>query len=363
MIINDNSYVEFNSYLSVDIIKIQKNEEDGKLTSYEEAVKDDIREKVNTNTVLFTTFGEITGTSTSEKSVQAYYFDPEGSLSNATISIFRKTPQQKYYDFICTLDNKGFNMADYNVLNDHYYHYMASAIVDTGIEPRPDSGDLPRIRYYVYENKDKYGNDIYIKTTFDTWSICDLEETDEEHIYQVTDHTWKLGLNIESENVTRNVGINSWDTLGKYPKQAYGQKNYDSSQFTGLLGSFEEYNVYDLSHPYDEEFIENYGEDKSVYVDNPAEYYPSVQKYQYTEQENFSKSHGTDTEKLMSWNDFVSNGKLKLLRDLKGNAWIIQIVDSISYDINNQSNYKQTTISFSWKEVEDINMSSIIGTL
>lgn len=263
------------------------------------------------------------GTTSSEKSVQAYYFNPNGTLSNATITIFRKTPKQKYYQYVCTLSNKAFKLSDYNVLNEHYYHYMASAMIDSGIEPEPGSADLPRIRYYVYENKDKNGNDIYIKTVFDTWSICDLDETDEEYLYRVVGNTWKLGLNIEGENITRNIGVSSWDTLGKYSKQAYGQKNYDSGQFTGLLGSFEEYDVYDLNNPYDEDFKKNYGDDKSVYVDNPTKYYPYQSKYQYTERENLFNSHGVDTEKLDSWNDFISNGKLKLLRDLKGNAWIV----------------------------------------
>ena len=51
----------------------------------------------------------------------------------------------------------------------------------------------------------------------------------------------------------------------------------------------------------------------------------------------------------------------EILRDIKGNAWLVQIIESPSYTIENASNLKQTTISFSWKEAEDINSYSIIG--
>ena len=72
-------------------------------------------------------------------------------------------------------------------------------------------------------------------------------------------------------------------------------------------------------------------------------------------------AYALETEKLDAWLKFCSDGELKLLRDMKGNAWLVQIAESYSYKIDNASNLKQTTISFTWKEAEDINSYSIIG--
>lgn len=70
--------------------------------------------------------------------------------------------------------------------------------------------------------------------------------------------------------------------------------------------------------------------------------------------------YARENDKLLAWNEFISNGELKLLRDRKGNAWIIQVADSTSSNINIVANNQPTTISFTWKEAIDINNTSIV---
>ena len=65
-------------------------------------------------------------------------------------------------------------------------------------------------------------------------------------------------------------------------------------------------------------------------------------------------------EKLIAWREFCNNGKLKLLKDTKGHAWVVQITDNPSRSIDVRSERMPTTISFNWIEVEDISSVSII---
>ena len=51
------------------------------------------------------------------------------------------------------------------------------------------------------------------------------------------------------------------------------------------------------------------------------------------------------------------------LKDIKGNAWIVQIIDSPRSSIELNSNIYQTTINFSWQEMENVSDYSIIEVL
>ena len=85
--------------------------------------------------------------------------------------------------------------------------------------------------------------------------------------------------------------------------------------------------------------------------------------YRYTEKENLQSLYARETEKLESWKEFCANGNLKLLKDIKGNAWIVQIIDSPRSSIELNSNIYQTTINFSWQEMENVSDYSIIDVL
>jgi len=45
---------------------------------------------------------------------------------------------------------------------------------------------------------------------------------------------------------------------------------------------------------------------------------------EYTEKKTHLKNaYALETEKLEAWIDFCTDGNLKLLRDIKGNAWLV----------------------------------------
>lgn len=311
------SYVKFNSLINVDIIKVDKD-----ITmTFEDALSD--KEEMRSTTVLFNNF---------EETIDASYFAPDSSIAGANFVLYRRTPNQTYYDYVCELQNGEYRFTDYNVVNGQYYHYLAAVELQT-------STDEPI--YEIYQNREENGELSYTKTAWGSWAICNIEESeDDPNIYIKTGNTWTLMYNIADENLTQNLSITTWDTLGKYPKISLGQKNYDSATFSSLLGSMEEFNEY------------------STFQDILNETYKTV--YQYTERENLNDPYSTEMEKLISWREFCNDGKLKLLKDVKGNAWIVQILSNPTRSINIQSNLQLTTISFDWQEVVDKNEVSIV---
>ena len=111
--------------------------------------------------------------------------------------------------------------------------------------------------------------------------------------------------NIPEEILSQNMSVTTWDTLGRYPKFSLGQRNYDSASFNGLLGLMKEYKQYNT---YQDILTDNY-----------------KQVYQYTERINLDDPYSREMEKLIAWKEFCNNGKLKLLKDVKGNAWVCYI--------------------------------------
>ena len=320
----DQSYVRVNSLINVDLIKVDTNISD----TFEQAMTQ--KEKMLSTTILHNSF---------KTSIDASYFSPEDPISGQNIEIYRKTPYQKYYDYVCTLEEGSYELYDFNIVNQEYYHYLAS------IELLQSTGES---QYLVYQNVTDTGDLRYYHTNWSTWSICDIQETTDENIYVCSDKVWVLGYNIENADLVQNTSVTTWDTLYKYPKTSILSKNYSSSTFTGLLGEIREYDVYDITE------TQNDGQIIQTITKQT--------KYGYTEREN-NDLYARNEEKLLAWNEFISNGSLKLLKDIKGNKWVVQVQANPIKQINYQAYGMPTTISFDWVEILDSDTISIIGDL
>lgn len=328
-------FIRFNSCVNVDCIKIST------ITSNTLKQAREENNYLNGDLVILTDFK--TGTS-----VDADYYSPSGQ-GGASMTFYKKTPRQKYYDLVCQIQG-GYFIGDYNILNNEYYHYMVAVGMPDPTSPNNPLTGKPNIVYNIYQNQAK-GQDEglleYIKINWNSWSICDIEESaeDENTYIKKGGSVWKLAFNISEESLNQNLSITSWDTLGKYPKISIGQRNFESSTFTCLLGAMEEY-------------VEKYTKHNC----NNREETDYIKKiYGYTEKENPNSIYSRENSKLDSWKKFCSNGNLKLLKDVKGNAWIIEIVGIPNNNIDIRSNIQETMISFEWQEVVDINKVSIIG--
>lgn len=372
---SNEDFLEFNEggilfypYTSVNLLKVQQLKlKKGSETEYDipdfnsESSDKKKREKIDTRTVLFTSYSREKDMEMDQSElVRAYYFPIDANDNE--VYIYRKTPNQQYYDLIAKVNGNEREVWDYSIVANNYYHYLVSSLVQQGASSTAN-------KYYIYENKDDDGNLMFVQPFFNSWSIADIEEDiEDESLYKITGDVWMLGCNLQMQSFNQNVGINTWDTLGRYPRTSVGQKNYESGSFSGLLGNFKAYdkwaNFRDVFQPDDEG---NYKGNKFMIEEinqnlGPYMYNAPIQSIcEYTEKYDLTNPYAVETEKLERWREFISNGNLKLIKDIKGNGWIVSIVPQSSYEIMYTSNIKQTQISFQWQEVENLKESSVIG--
>lgn len=333
------SYIKYYSNLNVNFVKIEQNQETLPSNLQEAYSK---RKNFNSNTVLYNDFTD---------TIEALYFMPSSDFDSNLCSIYRKTISQPYYNYVCTLKGETV-LKDYNIHNNDDYEYLAVI----GIA---QDGGTSYI-YKIYDNVDDEGERVWTHVNWDSWSICNIEETNETQyakIYAKTGDTWLLGLNMESENLTQNMSVTSWDTLGRYPKVFKGAKNYESSTFIGLLG-----NVRKVIEPKLKDVVKDNELVKIPVVScrYTERMKPYVDIERATEEEINTARRGREVEKYQAWKEFCNDGELKLLKDIKGNSWIVHIIDNPSNNIANNAHNMPTTISFSWKEVLNVEDISII---
>lgn len=316
------NYVTYNDNMFVYLTKLETTMYDDILDMIE------VENKKTVSTILYNNFST---------EVDAYYFPSFATYTGSFCSIYRKTYLQTYFNYVCTLSNSAI-FKDFNIHNHDFYEYLAV------VSSQNDNG---KYVYKVYENIDDYGEKIYSETNWGNWSICNIEETDNENIYSKVGNTWLLGLNLEEENLTQNLSVTKWDTLGQYPKISVGERNYLSSSVTCLLGRMAE-----VTTSNGKEY--RYTERENLNSEY-KEISPYIQKKEFTD-----SKYSREMEKFLKWRDFCGDGALKLLKDIKGNAWVVQIIDSPTSSYNTKALDTPTTISFDWAEVIKIDDISII---
>lgn len=178
------------------------------------------------------------------------------------------------------------------------------------------------------ETANKLGEAISV--SWDAWSICELEPVSSnddipviKNAYKVNpDQIWAFKYSLETGSQAQNISRNETQTLGQFPKIGFGPSNYASGSVSALLGN---------------------------------EIVP-YSKYRYLERTRSARisplSTNEKAEMLAQWKRFVSSKNPKLLRDIKGQSWIVQIISSSSTPKNFYMN-QPDTIEFQWKQVGD----------
>ena len=307
-IVLKNPFVLFNGGIKLDYFKIEKEEK-----TKEEMIENS--ENLTIDTILMNNYNE---------SLDASYISPLNIASNSNFFIYRKTPAQNYYNYIGNLKGSSFTFSDFGVNASEYYHYLAT------IEKKDTEGN---IEYVSYENIID-GQPRYLQATWDKFSLHDIIFDNENQSYYVSGSTWLLYCNVESNEITQRTSVTSWDTLGQYNKVSVGQRNFDSGTLTCLLGEVKEYEIYDQNNNL-------------------------TKSYDYTERIG-SNYYDSEAEKEKEWKKFISNGNLKLLKDFKGNKWIIQIMQDSTRTIDYNAMKKVTMISIQWEEVDNSDKYPII---
>lgn len=228
----------------------------------------------------------------------------EDIVYNNNLMIYKYDNISPKWDYVATIDNTDTQVImDYNIRNDNAYQYVAVG------SDYDDNNNINKYKFYKFNPA---------KTCFNTYIISDIYKI-KDGFYEVGE-SWNLKYNLENSDVTSNFGVTQHDTMGRYGTVTYDKKNYDSGTITCLLG----------------DIIEN--------------------SYTETELNN-------NMRKLLRWKEFITNGNLKLLKDIKGNKWIVNTVENPSVKFNNNSNnVVMSTVSFQWIEVMNSDNITITNT-
>lgn len=338
----DNCYVFFNSNINVSVLKVDKIvslSSDTLPTQIEKAKKD---KAMIGNTILWNNF---------KNTIDCSYFDPVGEVANETFSIYRKTPNQKYYDYICKISDGATRIIDYNITTDNYYHYLAAVEVATS----------EGLEYKLYQNyTDETQTELnYLYVQWGDWTICDIEDSTEDGIYVKSGDMWHLKYNMSDDMTnTMNTGVTMWETLGRYGKYSIGQKNFDSGSISCLLGDIDYYNDYSIKNKFKTD-----PKTGKLYEFEEQDKIFNQRICGYNEKINKDSKYGRQVEKEKAWKSFITNGKLKLLKDYKGNSWIVMVQANPTYQVDYKSNLMETMVSFEWQEAEDVSKVAIVGII
>ena len=185
-----------------------------------------------------------------------------------------------------------------------------------------------------------------ISTHWQDWSITELhpvEGRDKTFTASLSD-VWLFKYNVEPSQQTQNISKTQQDNLTAYPKFSNGKKNHISSSVTCLLGSqMVSYDFITTKEQYD-------AKNGWTYVDVPGHWEGG-----YSERRPFV-SQLTSNERidmLNAWRQVVYSGNPKLVKDRKGQKFLVQIIEGSN---TTQDNYYQMPdqISFSWVEIGDL---------
>lgn len=235
---------------------------------------------------------------------------------------------------------------DFNISADKSYQYILYPINKADADDSSIGVASQTFANYdsiVWESSDVEGQGKFVKGSLETshlrggvvpvcwdyWSISELEPLNFDsdvpiikNAYSVNvDQIWFFKYSLEVGAQTQNISRNEFSTLGQFPKFGLGTTNYLSGEVSALLGS---------------EIIYYTGTD-------------------YVERLNKARSYPLSTNEkvlmLKRWREMVSSKNPKLLKDSKGQSWIVHITSSTNTPKVTYYNQPET-ISFSWKQVE-----------
>lgn len=154
----------------------------------------------------------------------------------------------------------------------------------------------------------------YVDTNWWNWSLTGLTKSgsDTNVYYADTKNIWLFDTQLESSALQQNLDKYTIENFTQFPKIASGEKNYMSGSITAFL-----------SNPYN------------------SQYEDTVEQYN-----NFTK--------------FIANENPKLLKDRKGNGWIVATINN-SMEYVDASAEQITNVAFEFVQLDTLDDLNIIG--
>lgn len=219
-----------------------------------------------------------------------------------------------------SLNQSNFHLRDFNITNNRWYRYI--------LYPANVFAPLVQIQQDV-------------RTKWNGWSITELHPTDASmKKFSVTSSdVWVFNLNVETGDQSQHLVRTEQQTLGQYPRYSQGRQNYLTGNVSCLLG-------------------------RDVL---PADWILQNGKYVnqggYQEKLPFSAqlSSNDRVDMLRAWRRLVYSHNPKLLKDRKGQSFIVTINESSNKPQDNIA-IQPDVISFSWTEIQSMENVEIVDT-
>lgn len=224
---------------------------------------------------------------------------------------------------------------DFNIATGHKYKYIVYAAVST------DDGSVSTVQSTAAKELPET-----ISPDWDCWSLTELVPTtittDIPAIKKAytadTRNVWLFKYDVESGDQTQNISKTEQKTLGQFPRFAHGRQNNISSSVSCYLGS-EIINLGCLPES-----------EKIPYAQGYVERLPW-------------KTNLTTNQKvamLQEWRKIVASKNPKLIKDRKGQAFIVQVTSGSNKPTDNIG-YQPDKINFSWTQIASLDDTIITG--
>lgn len=182
------------------------------------------------------------------------------------------------------------------------------------------------------------GTGIPVETGWNEWSLIELKPVANNvdapilrKTYEVDlDNVWLFKYSLETGSQNQNFQKSEIQTLGQYQQMGYGKLNYMSGDVSCLLGS-------------------------EIVPYSAQGYIERMRSSIYAPLSTNEKAY-----MLREWRKIAFSPNPKLLKDMKGQSWIVQITSNSNTPKNHYMN-QPDTISFSWKQIDDTDNIVILG--
>ena len=256
------------------------------------------------------------------------------------------------------LNSYANTLRDFNIANNRQYKYVFRLTENHAAGTQ--------------ENVD--GILVPLSTHWSGWSITELHPTANTNVYNASPKdVWKFKYNISTGDQTQNVSKTEQKTLGAVSVFSHGQQNAISGTVQCLMGR----EIINANYV-DDEYVYQFNEmtqqwewqSRHSISANIGGYIESLNRYnnscdtgsQYQTAtalgfRDLSSNEAVDM--LNQWRQVCYSGNPKLLKDQKGQKFLIQIFNP-SNTINENWDRSPVSISFSWMQIQSADDVQII---
>lgn len=212
-------------------------------------------------------------------------------------SIYRKRPNDTTLTFVANVPADQSTINDYNIRNEESYQYIIFPQTDTEVGQQFET--------------------TFLQANWNMWSLIGLEESSTENLYYAdTTNIWLFRSNIQSSEMTQNLQTYTYENFTRFPKISVGDMNYITTSFSALIGSVQ-------------------------YINGTIKYVDTV-------------------EMRRNFNSFIANGKMKLLKDIKGSNFVGQTTGN-NFSVDDKTYEQILRVSFDFTQLADSETVSVIN--